>query len=141
MVVVDFKGRAYSLAIRGKIGKPERLGDFGLGWSDIGEENKHAGIYQSRPRKKGRIYVRMRHAIMPQPRTPLQQAGRYKFAQAIIAWNALSFEDQIVWNKKKFPVHMTGYNRFVSWYMKQADSELLSSIGAFKIGKSFLGAQ
>lgn len=118
MVVVNWKDRAFSLGIRGKIGKPDSVGDFMCGYSDLGYQNKFSGVYQSRPRKGGRIFVKMRYSLPPDTYSAIKQANRTKFASAIIAWNALDFLDQVSWNKKKYPYHMSGYNRFISNYMK-----------------------
>jgi len=118
MVVVGWKDRAYSLGIRGKIGKPDAVGDFMLGYSDLGYQNKFSGVYQSRPRKTGRIWVKMRYSLPPDTYSAIKQANREKFALAVASWNNLSFSEQVVWNKIKYPYHMSGYNRFISWYMK-----------------------
>lgn len=118
MVVVTSFQHAKSLEIRGEYGAPCGLGEFYCGWSRVGELDPMAGVYQKRPRKRGQIFVKMRHCIIPNPRTPAQQARREKFAQALLAWRALSFEDQVVWNKKNYPSHMSGYNRFIRHFMK-----------------------
>jgi hypothetical protein len=139
MAVIGWKERAYSLGVRGKIGKPDTVGDFWLGYSDLGYQNKFSGIYQSRPRKTGRIHVKMKYCIPPQPRTTKQQGGRIKFALAVDSWNNLPFENQVVWNKKRYPYHMSGYNRFISNYLKITDIELFSYAGIYVLGKSELG--
>jgi hypothetical protein len=118
MVVVDWKQRGLSLEARGRYGEPCGVGDMWLGFSSVGEFDDMQGVYQKRPRKKGQIFVRMKYAIDPNNYSAVRQANRDKFRNAIIAWNALSFEDQILWNKKTYPAHCSGYNRFISAYMK-----------------------
>jgi len=135
MAIIDLKNGPYSLGVRGKIGKPNGCGDFVFGFSDIGDDNEFSGIYQRRPRKKGSLWVKMRHALIPNPQTETQQKGRTKFAQAVEAWNNLSFQNQIFWNKLKQPEHISGYNRFISWYMKSKENEL----GVFLLGDSLIG--
>lgn len=118
MVVVNLEDKARSLEIRGKYGAPCGLGELYLGWSRVGELDEKSGIYQKRPRKSGQIFVRMKHYIMNNPRTVNQQAQRTKMANAILAWRGLSFDEQISWNRKNFPAHMSGYNRFLRDFLR-----------------------
>lgn len=118
MVVVDWKNRGLSLEARGRYGEPCGVGDMWLGFSSVGEYDTMQGVYQKRPRKKGQIFVRMKYAIDPNHYSAVRQARRTLFGDAVRAWNNLDFEAQIVWNKKKYPTHMSGYNRFISYYMK-----------------------
>lgn len=140
MAVIGWKERAYSLGVRGKIGKPDTVGDFWLGYSDLGYQNSFSGIYQSRPRKTRRIFVKMKYCIPPQPRTSKQQGGRIKFGLAIDSWNNQTFETQVLWNKKRYPYHMSGYNRYLSNFLKTVDIELFSYIGIFTMGVSEIGS-
>lgn len=137
MVVVDWKNRGLSLEARGRYGEPSGVGDFWLGFSSIGEYDEMAGVYQKRPRKGGQIFVRMKYYVTPNPRTVKQQKFRAHFSDLIEAWNNLSFDDQILWNKKKWPIHCSGYNRFISDGMKKPYG--FAYIGEFFIGISEIG--
>lgn len=46
MVVVNIKSGAHSLEVRGKLGRPNSLGNMFCGWSIIGDDDPVAGIYQ-----------------------------------------------------------------------------------------------
>jgi hypothetical protein len=119
MVVVAPKDRWLCLELRGKMGRPTQMGNFWLGLSELGDDNPMSGVWQRRKRKTGQIIVNMNYSMPPYVNTPTQQARRTKFANAIIAWNALDFDEQVKWNKKSSPKGMSGYNRFISHYMKQ----------------------
>ena len=104
--------------LRGKYGPPTGVGDFWLGYSEAGNDDPLSGVWQKRRTLTGIKPCRMRYYITPNPRTVAQQANRNKLAQAIIEWNALTLEQQKVWNLKKRPVRCSGYNRFISNYIK-----------------------
>ena len=52
------------------------------------------------------------------PRTPPQQANRGKMGPAVDAWHLLSPAQQKQWNKKAYKLRKTGYNLFISTYLK-----------------------
>ena len=106
-----------SLELTGKFGLPTDLGNMWCGFSEIGDDNPFSGVYQRRKRKGGQIIVKMVYSMPPYVNTTIQKARRTKFSDAIKAWNELPFEQQVIWNKKKSPRGMSGYNRFISFYM------------------------
>lgn len=118
MVIVRLAQGNNNIEIRGKLGLPNQAGDFWCGWSMLGDLSEEAGIYQKRPRKSGQIFVRMKHYITCNPQTELQQANRTVFAEGVALWQALSIEDQIIWNRKKHPSGRSGFNRFMRAHMK-----------------------
>lgn len=117
MAVITPATHARTIEIRGTLGKPNELGEMWCGWSECGEFVPEAGVYQVRRSQKGTYNVRMKHYHGANPQTVPQQNNRSKFAQAIAAWQALSEPEKAVWNKKRYPTRMTGYNRFLRHFM------------------------
>ena len=74
-------------------------------------------IYRQQPTPSGRITIREKYYVPTNPRTVLQQANRALFAEAVDAWQSLDYEQEIYWNKLRYPEHMSGYNRFLRNYM------------------------
>ena len=74
-------------------------------------------VYRNKPGPNGRVCVKQPYVISYNPRLPDQQFNRMLFAAAIDAWQDLTFEEEIYWNKLKYPAHMSGYNRFIRNYM------------------------
>lgn len=70
------------------------------------------GIYQTRPRAGGRIWVKEKFYVPTNPRTPAQQAWRDKYADSIVAWRALTSEQKEVYNVRARGKKMSGYNLF-----------------------------
>lgn len=138
MVVVAPKDRWLCPELRGKIGRPIELGNMWLGWSELGDQNPMSGVWQRRKTKQGQKIVKMRYSQPPFVNTYIQQVRRAKFSSAITAWNNLDVERQIFWNKKTSPKGMSGYNRFIGWYMKQSDD--VAVLGLFQIGFSQIGS-
>lgn len=118
MAIVDLGGKANSIEIRGKLGKPNELGDIWCGWSELGEYLPIAGIYQKRRNKKGQIFVRMKHYHGSNPQTPEQQSNRATFSQAVASWQSLDESEKKQWRAKKHPRYMSGYNRYIRDYMR-----------------------
>lgn len=118
MAVVELKNSLFCLETRGKYGRPSGFGNVIFGASVFEKFDPLAGIYQKRPRKKGQIFVRMKYYIMPRSNTPAQQAQRQKIRDAINAWRALSFDEQIKWNKARKPRGCSGYQYFCKVYMR-----------------------
>lgn len=74
-------------------------------------------IYRTQPGPYGQIQIREKYYVTDNPRTENQQANRSKFADAVAAWELLSMEEQIYWNKLGYPRNMAGRNRYIRWYM------------------------
>jgi len=51
------------------------------------------------------------------PKTVGQQANRAKFAQAVSNWQGFSDSVKQFYNSKKYPYSMSGYNRYIRYYM------------------------
>jgi len=74
-------------------------------------------IYREQPTPNGRILIRQRYFIPTDTWSQAKQDNRDKFALAVAEWSNLSIEQQIYWNKLRYPEHMSGYNRFIRNYM------------------------
>lgn len=93
------------------------LGTINLGFNKLGS-------YQTKKldsQYNHKIIIRMRHYVPTNPQTEPQQAGRTYFATLVSAWQALTQSEKDIWNKKNFPVHMSGYNRFLSYHLNAHD--------------------
>ena len=60
-----------------------------------------------------------RYTVVPNPRTASQQANRLKIRHAVLAWQDLNPIQQQNYRKKEpFTPKMSGYNFFLSKYLK-----------------------
>jgi hypothetical protein len=86
---------------------------------------------------KGWCYTRRRtwHGIIPtairppisaQPNTALQNAYKQRFADAVAAWQSMNPATKDLYHHWRYPVRASGYNRFISWYLKHTP---VSAIG------------
>lgn len=75
-------------------------------------------IYCEFPTKNGRIHVRKSYYKPTGEPNEGQLRTQANFRAAVLAWQVLPFEQQIVYNKLKEPLHMSGYNRFLRQYLK-----------------------
>ena len=66
--------------------------------------------------KTGNQYTR-RFTKSGNPRTPLQQAHRMKYKEAVLAWNTLPVPDKQLYNQKAARMPLTGYNLFIRTYL------------------------
>ena len=66
--------------------------------------------------KTGNQYTR-RFIKSRNPRTPLQQAHRMKYKDAVMAWNALLVQSKKQYNHKAARMPLTGYNLFIRTYL------------------------
>jgi hypothetical protein len=106
-----------SFQARQKVGIPNQYGRIIYGVSRYGEKNDYAGIYQTRPRPKGRMMVRMVHYVPTNPQTIPQQTNRQKYADSVAAWQALSSSEKQFYRVKSSGRRMSGYNLFQHEYL------------------------
>lgn len=118
MAIVSAFDIVGGLEVRGRIGRPNELGEVWCGWSELGEYFPLAGLYRKRRQNGVQKFDRMKFYSTPGPRTPAQQANRTKLAQGVLAWRALSPEEKARWRAKRAPRYMSGYNRFLRDYMR-----------------------
>ena len=77
-----------------------------------------------------------RHVVPFNPNTPGQQAVRSSFRDAVHAWQVLPDAEKGGWKYKARYRNLTGYNMFVSWYLKQSIPAALA--GASPVNTGFL---
>ena len=75
------------------------------------------GVYQMRPRKSGRICVKMKFYAPPETTPRINNPRRAIFASAVASWQALSLEQKKMYNKKAMGKHFTGYCQFLHEYL------------------------
>lgn len=121
MKSVDFRDRLFSVTTQKKFGLPNGLGFITCGVSVLGDENEMAGIYRERRINGKKIIDRMRHYVPTNNQRANQQIWRVYFASVLLSWQNLSQSEKDIWNKKSFPIHMTGYNRYLSYHLKAHD--------------------
>lgn len=114
---------------RGKMDYSNGLGFMVLGKSRLGDPRMISGIFQSRvagynqftgppeaPRR--RYFVKMRSYAPTNPQTTEQQANRFKFADAVIAWQGLTTEQKANYNVTASRQGRLGRWLFMSEYLK-----------------------
>ena len=99
------------------MGIPNQYGFDTYGVSRYGEKNDLAGIYQMRPRLKGRLCVRMKHYSPPETALRIANPRRAVFASAVSAWQGLSTVQKELFRVKSSGKHMSGYNVFLHEYL------------------------
>ncbi len=66
---------------------------------------------------KGINYIK-RYAVPRNPRTPRQQGGRLRFADAVAAWQALPPEERRQHAVEARDLGCSGYNLFISRFLR-----------------------
>ena len=79
--------------------------------------------YQRRRTWHGMQPTVLRPPISKQPLTDAQNAWKQVFKQAVALWQSKSPAEKVVYEKYRFPVHASGYNRFLSEYLNQTIKE------------------
>ncbi len=65
---------------------------------------------------KGINYIK-RYAVPRNPRTPRQQRGRSRFADAVRAWQVLAREERETYAREARDLGCSGYNLFLSRFL------------------------
>lgn len=118
MAVINAFDGLLSLQFNQKFGLPNGFGLAQCGWSEFGDDNPRAGYYQTRPRPKGRILVKMRHYWPIQNPGSAEQTRRAYFASGVASWQALAPVEKQLYNDLKYPEGQSGFNRFMSYWMR-----------------------
>ena len=111
-----------------RLGKPNQFGWIVPGWSEFGDDNDFAGVYQGRPRRKTfvtlgekipgkRLNFFMKPAWPVNPQTAPQQVQRGKFADGVTAWLNLTAEQKLLYNVRADKKQRQGFCLFVSEYL------------------------
>lgn len=118
MVVVTKIQGLLSDDFRGKFGRPSGFGAYVCGDNRLGDYELRAGVYQLHRGLKKNVLSRHRDNFPTNPQTPAQQAWRLIFANGKQAWDLLDTESKQAYNERRYPHRMSGYNRFMSEYLK-----------------------
>ena len=93
------------------------LGDVSFGSDRYAEIIELSGIFQTRHNKGNQLTARTRYVVPVNPRSISQQANRSKFSDAVSAWQGLSSDERVWYNKRAFGKTMSGYNLFLKHYL------------------------
>jgi hypothetical protein len=99
---------------------PYRIPAFGLRPypAFISQYYSHLGwCYQRRRTWHGIIYTPIHPPISAHINTALRAPQKLRFAAAVAAWQILSGPEKAYWEAQRYPVHASGYNRFIRNYI------------------------
>ncbi len=69
--------------------------------------------------RRGTLCVRT-HVIPRNPNTYAQRIVRRNFAEAVLTWQSMTEDERYSYNRKARYLNMSGYNLFISNYLKRA---------------------
>ena len=118
MAITTVLTRLFSFQTTKDMGLPNGFGEVYFGWSQFGDWNIYAGTYARVDTPGGREIVRKRHMWPVNPQTVAQQARRIVFANGVQAWRDLTDEQRSAYNIAGNKKAITGYNLFLSEYLK-----------------------
>ena len=118
MVFPTMNTSPLSIRPRKRLGHPTYYGRGTYGVTHYGVRNERYGIYQQRHCSDGLRTVKMRFYWPHYSQSEAIVASRNKFAAAIAAWQLLTTEQKAVYNRRAIGKHKSGYNIYISEYMK-----------------------
>ena len=80
---------------------------------------KAYAIYQRRHVWHGLICIKEHYYKPTNKPSPAQLACRYSFTSGVRAWQKLEDQDKEVYNNYDYPEQMSGFNRFLHYYLRQ----------------------
>lgn len=118
-----------SLKMTKRLGKPTQFGWITYGWSEFGDDNFAAGVYQGRPRRKtfvqrGEKIPGKRYNFFMKPAWPVNTITerrtevRGKFRDGVNAWKDLTPEQKSWYNEKADKQRRKGFCLFMSQFLK-----------------------
>ena len=118
MAVLDIKGHAMAITMRGKFRKttyvnPKKPHQSAGYWPEL-----KSGVYQMRRRKHGLICVVEKYYEPSNQSQPAKVARQNVFRDAVHAWQALTTEQKKFYNKLAIGYRYFGYNLFIKKYLK-----------------------
>jgi len=115
----------FSLSAHKKIGRVSFYGRSFFGFSYYGQDKTTmengtviSGVFRERVSYGKRIKEILPFMYPSNPRTEEQQANRQKIADGVLTWKNLTEEEKSVYNKEAIGKRMSGYNLFLSEYLK-----------------------
>jgi hypothetical protein len=118
MAKVTLKNGLLSMQGWGKFGKPNGVGEFWAGWSEFGDENEHAGYHKRQWNRHGKCRSLTKFFWPVVHITGPAIARKTAFRNGVTAWHALTDSERLVYNKKRYPFSQSGFNRYMSKYLK-----------------------
>lgn len=117
-----------SIKITKRLGKPTQFGWIMNGWSEYGDDNFCAGVYQGRPRRKtfvqrGEKIPGKRQNFFMKPAWPentiteRRTEVRNKFRDGVNAWKDLTTEEKSCYNIKANKERRKGFCLFMSEHL------------------------
>ncbi len=110
--------RIISLQTRGKFGRPSSFGHALCGYNSLGTDDSLVGIYQKATFRKGRDIQILRVYFPKNPRSVAQTARRDLFKAGVVAYRALTSPERAIIDAKGRARRMTGYNYFLSRWLR-----------------------
>ena len=118
MVVVNIKKMALAFEMRGKFTKTDYVNPKKPYQSAGAFPDLQSGVYQMRPRKKGKICVREKFYQPSNQSQPAKVARQNVFREAVHGWQLLTTEQKEFYNKSSYGKRYFGYNLFIKKYLK-----------------------
>lgn len=118
MVILTQKQRMIGHEPKKKLGFSQDYGYALFGYCEFGADNPYAGIYRKYTNDYKNHLIKMRHYVPGYSSSPAILASRSSFASAILAWRALDASDKLYYETWGRKYKMSGYNKFISEYMK-----------------------
>lgn len=118
MALVTVKTGLLSYSARGRFGIPNGFGSLMFGWNNFGYCEDRAGTYQRHQTAKGKKTIKLLHNWPTNPKYPAQVVRQNVFADAVLAWQALTPEERYAYNHTENLRGKTGYNLFLGNYLK-----------------------
>lgn len=118
MVIVQPNDAFLSFDAKRKFGWPN---GYGLAWHGIsryGDFDERAGVYQTYHNRLGQITVRKKFYWPALNSSSAAEVTKDNFRDAVAAWQALSDVDKQSWDDLTYPRFMSGYNRFISLWLR-----------------------
>ena len=76
-------------------------------------------IYQRRHSIHGVFCIKEKYYKSSNPHHPNCVIGQNSFRSAVKAWQDLTDEGKAIYNSYSYPTQMSGYNRFLHYYLKK----------------------
>lgn len=95
------------------------VGTMFMGFTQAGDDNQYAGIYQSNNNPGKHIYHKKIMYWPTNPQTVPQQAWRAVFTAGAVAWGALTADEKLAYNKRAKQYHFFGYHLFQREWLHQ----------------------
>jgi len=108
----------YAVKVSRKWYRRTSFGIFKFGLAGYGAMDDYTGIYQQRKCIEGKITVREKLYSPRYSETEAIQASREKFRNAIIAYQALTVEQKLIYHKRAVGKKFSGYNLFIIEFMQ-----------------------